>query len=163
MSSNPPMLHLVCGKIASGKSTLTAKLGGEPGTIVVSEDQWLSRLYPGEQNSLEDYVRNAGRLRAVMEPHLLDLLGCGVSVVLDFPANTLANRAWMKALVHSAGCGHQLHHLDVPDELCKARLRQRNASGQHEFTVSEKDFDLISSYFVAPRPDEGFDVVVHRP
>ena len=163
MSSNLPMLHLVCGKIASGKSTLTAKLGGEPGTIVVSEDQWLSQLYPGEQNSLEDYVRNAARLRAAMEPHLLDLLGCGVSVVLDFPANTLANRAWMKALVHRAGCAHQLHHLDVPDELCKARLRQRNASGQHEFTVSEKDFDLISSYFVAPLPDEGFDVVVHRP
>lgn len=163
MFANPPMLHLVCGKIASGKSTLTRKLGGEPGTIVVSEDQWLSRLYPGEQNSLEEYIRNAARLRAAMEPHLLELLRNGVSVVLDFPANTLASRAWMGALVQSAGCGHQLHHLDVPDAVCKARLRQRNAGGQHEFTVSENDFDLISSYFVPPTPDEGFDVIVHRP
>lgn len=157
------MLHLVCGKIASGKSTLTHRLGREPHTIVVSEDHWLSRLYPGEQNSLEDYVRNAARLRDAMTPHLLDLLRNGVSVVLDFPANTLASRAWMRDLVQSAACGHQLHHLDVPDELCQARLRERNASGQHAFTVSEKDFDLISSYFVAPSPDEGFNVVVHRP
>jgi predicted kinase len=76
---------------------------------------------------------------------------------------TLASRAWMQALVQSAGCGHQLHHLDVPDAVCKTRLRQRNAGGQHEFTVSENDFDLISSYFVPPSPDEGFDVIVHRP
>ena len=163
MSSNAPTLHLVCGKIAAGKSTLTVALGQLPRTIVVAEDEWLARLYPGEQTSLADYVRNSSRLRSVMGPHVVGLLRAGVSVVLDFPANTLASRAWMRGLFEAAGAAHQLHHLDVTDEVCKARLRQRNEEGRHAFTVTDEEFDLFTSYFVAPMPEEGFDVIVHRP
>ncbi|WP_407522875.1 AAA family ATPase [Methylobacterium oryzisoli] len=162
MCTNEVMLHLVCGKIAAGKSTLTAALGARPHTILVREDRWLARLYPGEQNSLADYVRNSTRLRGAMGPHLIALLRAGLSVVLDFPANTPASRAWMRTLFQDAGVAHQLHYLDVPDEICKARLRQRNAAGEHEFTVSDEQFDLFTSYFVAPAPDEGFNVVLHR-
>ncbi|CCE00119.1 ATP-binding protein [Bradyrhizobium sp. STM 3809] len=162
MSPSQPMLHLVCGKIAAGKSTLVAELGRRPATVVVAEDDWLAQLYPGEQASLADYVRNSSRLRAVMGPHVVALLRAGVSVVLDFPANTLASRGWMRGLFEAAGVPHRLHHLDVPDAVCKARLRARNAAGEHAFNVTDEEFDLFTSYFVAPTPEEGFDVVVHR-
>ncbi len=162
VSPNQPTLHLVCGKIAAGKSTLTAELGHRSATVVVAEDDWLARLYPGEQNTLADYVRNSSRLRSVMGPHVVALLRAGVSVVLDFPANTPASRAWMRSLFEAAGVPHQLHHLDVPDEVCKARLRARNAEGRHAFTVTDEEFDLFTSYFVAPTPEEGFDVIAHR-
>ena len=163
MSPNQPTLHLVCGKIAAGKSTLVAELGRRPGTVVVAEDDWLAQLYPGEQNTLADYVRNSSRLRAVMGPHVVALLRAGVSVVLDFPANTVKSRAWMRGLFEAAGVRHQLHHLDVPDDVCKARLRARNAAGGHAFNVTDEEFDLFTSHFVAPTCEEGFDVVVHRP
>ncbi|WP_315721183.1 MULTISPECIES: ATP-binding protein [unclassified Bradyrhizobium] len=163
MSPNPPTLHLVCGKIAAGKSTLVAELGRRPATVVLAEDDWLAQLYPGEQTSLADYVRNSSRLRAVMGPHVVALLRAGVSVVLDFPANTLASRAWMRGLFEAARVPHQLHHLDVPDEICKARLRARNDEGRHAFNVTEEEFDLFTSYFVAPTAEEGFDVILHRP
>jgi len=117
MSLEQPTLHLLCGKIAAGKSTLTSALGEQPHTVVVKEDFWLARLYPGEQNNFADYVRNATRLRDAMSAHLVDLLRSGLSVVLDFPANTPASRAWMRSLFEEAGCGHQLHYLDVPDEV----------------------------------------------
>ena len=47
MSVKHATLHLVCGKIAAGKSTLTARLGQEPDTVVIAENHWLARLYPG--------------------------------------------------------------------------------------------------------------------
>lgn len=162
MSSNKPTLHLLCGKIAAGKSTLAAQLGNRPDTVLVSEDQWLSRLYPGEMTSVADYVRRSANLRNAMGPHLVDLLKSGVSVVLDFPANTPANRAWMRTIFAEAGTTHQLHYFDVSDAVCKARLRARNASGDHEFAATDAQFDLITSHFVAPTPDEGFNVVIHR-
>ena len=162
MPTHVPTLHLVCGKIAAGKSTLTDRLGQQPGTVVVAEDHWLARLYPGEQTSLADYARNAGRLRDAMAPHLVALLRLGLSVVLDFPANTVASRAWMRTLFEAAGVAHQLHVLDVPDAVCKARLRLRNAEGAHPFTVTDAEFDLFSRYFVPPDPEEGFTLVVHR-
>ena len=162
MSSNEPILHLVCGKIAAGKSTLVNQLGQRPGTVVVREDHWLARLYPGEQNSLADYVRNSARLRDAIAAHLIDLLRSGLSVVLDFPANTPSSRAWMRSLFEGAGCAHQLHYLDLADDECKARLRRRNASGEHEFIVSDTEFDLFTAHFVPPHADEAFEVIVHR-
>jgi predicted kinase len=163
MPAHQATLHLLCGKIAAGKSTLTAKLGALPHTVVVSEDQWLARLYPDEMVSVADYGRCSARLRDAMGPHLVALLGAGLSVVLDFPANTLKNRAWMRTIFEEAGAAHQLHFLDVPDEECRARLRARNARGEHEFAASDAEFDLITSYFVPPSADEGFNVVLHRP
>ena len=127
--SPPPVLHMVCGKIGAGKSTLTRRLAQAPATVCISEDTWLAALYPGEIHALPDYVRAAGRLKQAMGEHVCALLGAGVSVVLDFPANTVSHRAWARGLFEQAGAAHQLHFLDVPDEVCKARLRARNAAG----------------------------------
>jgi predicted kinase len=162
MSSNKAMLHLLCGKIAAGKSTLAAQFGNLPNTVVVSEDHWLSRLYPGEITSVADYVRRSAHLQNAMRSHLAALLKSGVSVVLDFPANTPANRAWMRTIFEDAGAPHQLHYLDVPDAVCKARLRARNARGSHEFAATDEQFDFITSHFVAPASEEGFNIVVHQ-
>ena len=156
-------LHLLSGKIASGKSTLARQLADQDGTVRINEDRWLSVLYEGEMHSLSDYVARAARLRAVMGPHVVELLRSGVSVVLDFPANTRDFRAWMKHIIDEAGCDHALHVLDTPEALCRERLKQRNESGLHEFRVTEEQFDLFSQHYQPPEPDEGFTLVVHRP
>jgi predicted kinase len=156
-------LHLLCGKIAAGKSSLAAQLGAAPLTVIVSEDQWLFHLFGAEMATVEDYVRCAAKLRNAMAPHVVGLLRAGLSVVLDYPANTLANRAWMKGIADEARVPHQLHWLDVPDEVCKARMRARNAAGDHEFAPTDEHFDLITSYIVPPTAAEGLEIVVHRP
>ncbi len=96
-----------------------------------------------------------------MADHVAGLLRAGVSVVLDFPANTVASRRWMRSIFEAAGAAHRLHFLDVPDEVCRQRLRARNASGTHPFETTDEQFELISSHFAAPSPEEGFDVERH--
>jgi predicted kinase len=162
MSLNKATLHLLCGKIAAGKSTLTSQLGKLANTVIVSEDRWLSRLYPGEVASIADYVRCSARLRDAMGAHLVAVLKSGTSIVLDFPANTVDNRAWMRGIFEEAGAPHKLHFLDVPDAICKARLRARNARGGHVFAATDEQFEVITRHFVAPTPDEAFNIVVHR-
>jgi predicted kinase len=152
---------MVCGKIAAGKSTLCAELAVRPKTILISEDHWNTNLFPGELNTLEDYRRCSGRLRNTIEPHVADLLRIGVSIVLDFPANTVNNRLWMRRIFESAGAAHELHFLDISDTVCKQRLHQRNTSREHAFQTSDEDFDLFTSYFTPPTAEEGFNVVVH--
>lgn len=156
-----PTLHMVCGKIGAGKSTLTRRLAQEPATVLISEDIWLDALYPGEIRELPDYVRASGRLKQAMAGHVSALLAAGVSVVLDFPANTVGHRAWARGIFEKAGVAHRLHFLDVADEICKQRLRARNASGEHPFETTDAQFDLITSHFVAPTAEEGFHVVRH--
>ncbi|MDG3441054.1 AAA family ATPase [Nitrospirillum amazonense] len=159
MTSPTPMLHLVCGKIAAGKSTLTAALAAAPGTILLSEDHWLARLYPEELASVADYIRLSARLRQVVGPHTVALLRAGLSVVLDFPANTPGLRLWMRGLFDEAGAAHTLHYLEVPDEVCRQRLRARNAAGGHDFAATDAEFDAITRYFVPPDEAEGFMIV----
>lgn len=161
MLSESPTLHMLCGKIASGKSTMAAQLGATPGTVLIAEDSWLDALFADELHSLKDYVRCSSKLQSVMGPHVVGLLHAGVSVVLDFPANTIAQRAWMREIIGGTEAAHQLHVFDVADEVCLARLRARNAAGDHPFAVTEAQFHQFSSYFVWPSAEEGFDLVVH--
>lgn len=107
-------------------------------------------------------MRRSQSLKDALAPHLAALLGQGLSVVLDMPANTLDNRRWMRELIDASGAAHQLHHLDVDDDACKSRLRQRNAKGSHPFSVSEAEFDHITRYFVPPGAQEGFNIITHR-
>ncbi|NKQ13435.1 AAA family ATPase [Pseudomonas sp. SST3] len=146
-----PTLHLLCGKIASGKSTLAKTLAAEQGVIVLSEDQWLANLYPGEIQSIADYLRCALRVRGVLEPLVIDLLACGVNVVLDFPANTLANRQWLLGLAQAAKVPHCLHYLELDD------------ATNHDFAASDAEFDLITRHFSVPSEEEGLVIEVHRP
>lgn len=157
----PATLHFLCGKIAAGKSTLAATLAAQPGTVLISEDGWLAALYPGEIVDLADYVRCTGRLRDAMGGHVAALIRAGVSVVLDFPANTRPSRAWLRQVADQAGCPQQLHYLEATDAVCKARLRARNALGDHPFTTSDEQYDAITAYFVEPGDDEGFRIVRH--
>jgi predicted kinase len=153
-------LPMICGKIAVGKSTLAAQLEGA-GALRLSEDTLLAALYPEELRSPKDYVQYSARLRAAIGPHVVGLLQAGVPVVLDFPANTVANRDWMRGLFTEAGADHQLHLLNVPDEVCLARLHARNAAGDHPFAATEEQFRLFSAHYLPPSAEEGFTVVTH--
>jgi predicted kinase len=156
-------LHLVCGKAGAGKSTLCARLAASPGTIVIAQHPWMAALYPEELRTLADYIRLVPRLRAAMGPHVSEVLRAGISVVLDWPANTVVTRAWMRGIFEAAGAAHTLHWLDVPDAVCLARIAARNAGGAHEFTLSEAEFRELTRYFEPPSPAEGFNLCVHAP
>src|SRR5919107_544047 len=97
-SAHAPTLYLLCGKIGAGKSTLARRLAARPATLLISEDHWTSNLFADDLKTLGDYSRLSARLRAAMGPHIVEILRQGLSVVLDFPANTVRNRDWMRSL-----------------------------------------------------------------
>ena len=162
MTDQSTALFLICGKIAAGKSTLANRMAEQRSTVLVSEDHWLSKLFPDEISTLDDYVKYSARLRDAVGPHVVSLLQQGLSVVMDFPANTRQQRLWLRGLFEAAGVPHELHFIDIPNDVCKNRLRERNKSGAHAIQTSEADFDLFTRYFVPPTDDEDFNVIVHR-
>lgn len=165
LSTDVPMtatIYLIAGKIAAGKSTLIASLAQAENTVLIAEDQWLAALFSDQMNTVPDYARCAARLRAAMAPHVIAILQSGVSVALDFPANTQATRAWMLDIIQQSGSAHELHFLDVPDDICKARLKLRNAAGSHAFSATEAQFDQITKHFEPPLATEGFNIILHR-
>ncbi|MCB1339216.1 MAG: ATP-binding protein [Maritimibacter sp.] len=162
MSLEGPTLYMFCGKIASGKSTLAAGLAAREGTVAIAEDDWLAALFGDQLATGADYVRASARLRNVLGAHVAALLNAGVSVVLDFPANTPEARGWMREILDRTGAAHEMHLMDVPDEVCLARLRARNEAGDHAFAATEAQFHRFSKHFSPPSASEGFTVVRHE-
>lgn len=131
--------------------------------MLLEEDHFLATLFPGEIRSVADYLTYSGRVRAALSVHIVTLLRSGITVVLDFPANTPTQRRWFRQLIDRAQAAHELHYLDVPDDVCKAQLRERSKGlpiGAPWTTDAE--FEAITSYFQAPSAEEGFNVVAER-
>ncbi len=162
MSPTHPVLHMLCGKIASGKSTLATTLAEEEKTIRISEDDWLGTLHGMEMSTIADYLHRSANLRKIMEPHIVSLLKAGLSVVLDFPANTVENRRWMRSILDETNVRNTLHVLEASNELCLGRLKARNAAGEHAFAPTEEQFQHITKHYAPPTPDEGFEILVHK-
>jgi len=159
---NRACLHFLCGKAGAGKSTLARALAETHHAILICEDVWLARLFGDRMKTFDDYRTFAQRAKAVVGPLVIDLLVAGQTVVLDYPANTRASRAWFRSLCEAAGADHMLHFVDVPDRVCLQRIGQRNTErpeGSHH--LSEDDFVHISSFFEAPEAAEGFRTEVH--
>lgn len=159
--SRSAVLYFMCGKMAAGKSTIAKSLASANGAVLLSEDALLSELYPGEIADLGAYASLSGRVKRALKGHICALLHHGVSVVLDFPANTVGQRVWFRELIDASGAVHELHLLEVPDEICKRQLEARNESGADDSLQDEATFDLLSIYFVPPTVDESFAVVRH--
>jgi predicted kinase len=157
-------LHFISGKAGAGKTTAARHIAQSAPAIVFCEDEWMSRLAEPIE-SLEQYLVAARKIRSVIAPLAVDLLKLGTSVVFDFAGNTIGDRRWVRSIFESAGADHQLHYIPVDDEVCKARVRQRNASrpdGLFFGHVSDQQVDEVNTYFTPPAADEGFIVVVHE-
>ena len=147
MSHSNATLHMLCGKIAAGKSTLSARLGDANNTIVISEDRWIAQLYP-EIRVLGDFFERCERLRGTLTPHVVDLLRRRFGRSRLSRQYRARSRRWMRGMFEEAGASHQLHFLDVPDEVCRARMHARAAAGgdgvsDAEFTASLRTGNLL--------------------
>ncbi len=154
-----PVLHFLCGKAGAGKSTIAKGLATEHLAILISEDIWLMRLFGDQMKTFDDYKLFSQKLKSVIGPLVADLLKSGQSVVLDFPANSKASRAWFRSIFEQAGAAHVLHFVDSSNNACLQRIAKRNVErpeGSHHLT--NEQFEYISSFFEAPDDLEAFQV-----
>jgi predicted kinase len=146
--------------MAAGKSTLSRELAERENAVLLIQDEFLERLYPGEIVDIPGFVKCSSRVKDALTPHICALLSMGLSVVLDFPGNTKNQRAWFRSLFEHADSEHELHFIDASDDLCKRQLRERS-KGLPSGTAwtTDAEFGAITAYFEAPAIEEGFNVI----
>ena len=80
--------------MGAGKSTKSKQLAIDKHAVLLSEDEWLSSLYPDQISSFEDYLKLSAQLKPLVKKHVQNILSVGTDVVMDFPANTQKLRKW---------------------------------------------------------------------
>ena len=136
--------------MAAGKSTLARDLAQRENAVLLVQNEF-------RDSSVLFLIEKS------LGPHVCALLSKGITVVLDFPANTKAQRAWFRELFEGANAEHELHFVDVSDALCKSQLKERSKdlpAGTPWTTDAE--FETITLYFQPPSEDERFKVVRHE-
>lgn len=161
LSVSTGTLIFLSGKMGAGKSTLSVQLAQKYVAVLISEDEWLGSLYPAEIESFEDYLRYSSRLKPILKKHVQDILRSGVSVVMDFPANTKGQRSWFADLYAGCGATHKLVYVKASDELCLSHLQMRRETHPERAGFdTEAVFRQVTSYFQPPSNEEGFNVEV---
>ena len=154
-------LVFFCGKMGAGKSTQALEMAREIDAILMSEDDWLAKLYPEEINDFNDYIKYSLRLKPLIKTLVQNILKSGVSVVMDFPGNTRKQRAWFKEIFSELNLPHRLVYLDADDQLCLKRIAQRRkADPEREKFDTEEVFRHVTNYFQPPCTTEGFKVEI---
>jgi len=160
MYSNGTLIFF-CGKMGSGKTTLSFEVAKSMGAIRLSEDEWLAALYPTEIEVFGDYIKYSSRLKPLLKSHVRDILKSGVSVVMDFPANTVSQRVWFKEILANDQIPHKLIYIEASDQLCLSQIQSRcNEQPKRAQFNTEEVFKQVTSYFQPPSQKEGFDIEV---
>mgnify|MGYP002819896064 CR=1 FL=1 len=154
------MLILFCGKMGAGKTTRSRELAIERNAVLFSEDEWLESLYPNQIRTLEEYIEFSNRIKPLVKSVVQNLLETGATVVLDFPANTIAQREWLKSLFSEINARHELIYLEVSNEQCLSQIAKRRIEQpERAATDTEAMFEQVTKYFVEPSPEEGFNII----
>jgi len=154
-------LILFSGKMGAGKSTLSKQVSQERNAVLISEDEWLSRLYPDQITSFDDYLHYSAILKPLLRLHVLELLKTGTTVVMDFPANTVKQRKWFKELITEVDAPNELIYLNVSDDICLRQIeKRRTEQPERALFDTESMFVEVTRYFQEPDPGEGFNLQV---
>jgi predicted kinase len=156
---NNGTLVFFCGKMGSGKSTRSKQVATERNAVLISEDEWLATLYPGEISTFDEYLHFSKRLKPLVQARIENILRTGTTVVMDFAANSERQRKWFKQIISNAESPYEFYYLKVSDEICLKQIAKRQTE-QPERAIfdTEAVFNQVNKYFESPHESEGLKI-----
>lgn len=128
--------------------------------VLISEDDWLLSHYLDQINSFEGYLKFSAIIKPFVKSHVQKILQTGTSVVMDFPANTVGQRAWFKGLCVEINCAHELVYLDASNEQCLTQIaKRRDEQPERVQFDTEAVFNQVTQYFEPPLDSEGLTIM----
>jgi predicted kinase len=153
-------LYFFCGKMGAGKSTKSKQWAIDKHAVLLSEDEWLSSLYPNQIVSFDDYLKFSAQLKPLVKKHVQNILSVGTDVVMDFPGNTKKLRKWFVDMASEVHASHQLIFLNLTNEQCLRQIAQRRIEQpEREAFDTEAVFIHVTKFFEAPEASEGLNIL----
>jgi len=78
---------------------------------------------------------------------------------MDFPANTISQRAWFRSIFSEIEAPHELVYIDLANEDCLKQIKKRRVQQPERAKTDTKEmFEAVTKYFLEPQAEEGFSV-----
>jgi predicted kinase len=149
-----PVLHLICGMVGAGKTTLAKAIEQESGAIRFSPDEWLLALMQDVHDRAEmDRLRNS--VEALQWTVAQSLLRQGVDVVLENGFWGREERLDYCAGGQALGARVLLHLLELPrDELVRRVAARNRVTTARSLQITEAEIDHWLPRFERPDAQE---------
>ena len=151
-----PKVILLCGKIASGKTTYANRLKKAGGTMLLSCDDLLLTLFEGCLGDRHDDI--TARSTRFFYSQAQELTNLGLNVVLDFGFWKKTDRSEALEYFKSRGIPVELHYIHIPEKDRLQRLAERNrllkASPTWVYIIDEELLKVLDAKFEEPLPEE---------
>ena len=111
-----PTVHLLCGRIGSGKTTFAKRLERETAAVRLTHDEWIVRLYgpnPPEKHYREYFVRVENQIWELAEA----IVRAGADVILDFGFWSRESRDAARDRTHDAGAVARFYSMSCPRQI----------------------------------------------
>lgn len=153
---NMAKVIMLCGKIASGKSTYAKRICREENAVMLSVDELVISVLGSELGDKHDEI--TGRVQAYLFEKSLDIVRAGTNVLLDWGFWTKEKRQAARMFYESRGIACECHYIDTPDEVWRRNIEIRNAAvlagSSDAYFVDEGLMQKLESLFEAPSRDE---------
>ena len=139
-------LILTCGLPGAGKTALARQLAADRSAVRLTKDEWLTALgsNPWDSPTRETVEHELWRLAQ-------EILGRGLSVVLDLGLWARIERDEMRNAARRLGVAVELHFLDVPTDELWRRIAARNSQPPWDsYPIRRVDLDGWLAIFQAP-------------
>lgn len=154
-----PIIHLICGSTAAGKSTYARTLKNDTEAMLFSIDDWMTSLFgPDLENPMDwEWIsERASRCENRIISTACALAKTGASSILEIGLQQKSKRAEVAATIRESGCTLQTHYLDVDAVERWRRVEQRNLDKGETFSleVTRDMFDFFEAMWESPSEDE---------
>ena len=152
-------VHIVFGPQGAGKSTYSQRLAAEVHAVYFSIDEWMHQLYGSDLPQPLDFawvMERVQRCEKLIWSTASKFAQVGGSIVLDLGFMKVDSRTDFLELSRSCTLPSQLHFVDAPHDVRKARVLARNSERGETFSfeVTPGMFDFMEQQFQWPTDAE---------
>jgi predicted kinase len=152
-------VYLVEGPVGAGKSTYASALALQTHAVHIALDEWFALLFSPDRPTgdfVPWYVQRKDRLLVLIWAHARKILASGTPVILELGLIQRQSRAMFCRRVAQEGFDLQIHVLDAPIEVRRARVQHRNTEQGSTFAMVVPDhvFEIASKLWEPPDSEE---------
>ena len=148
---------LICGKIASGKTTYAKNLINikENRAVLLSCDEMMSALFGWYSDDFDEKVK---KVIEFIYNKSLDILAADVDVILDFGFWSEEQRNEAKQFYKNKRINCEMHYIDIDENIRQKNIEKRNQAVKNSETtdvfIDDNLADKCLSIFEVPAHEE---------
>jgi predicted kinase len=151
-----PAIHLLCGRIGSGKTTFAKKLEREIAAVRFTHDEWVASLY-GHTPPEEDYGDIFVRVENLIWDVALSVVSAGTEVILDFGFWSRESRDVARNRACAADAIARLYYISCPRRIARSRTLDRSKNPPLDsLWIDRAAYEKLDALFEPLRNDEEY-------